>query len=92
MNNNNDTNATISLALGIISIAVAVLFAKYWWIGGICGIVAIVLGANARKQNPSSIATGGFVCGIVGLVLCCLSLVCVAILGVATLGLLGSIL
>lgn len=92
MNNNNDTETIASLVLGIVSIVVAVAFGHYWFIGAVCGVVGIVLGINARKSNPGSMATAGFVCSIVGLVLCCLSLVCVTLLGVATCGLLGALL
>ncbi len=71
--NKNNGKAIASLVLGIASI---VLTFFVWWLGIICGIVGIVLGAKARKETPSGLATGGFVCSIVGLVLSCVTLVC----------------
>ncbi|MBE6946213.1 MAG: DUF4190 domain-containing protein [Ruminococcaceae bacterium] len=59
------------------------------WIPVVCyftlvlSIVAIVLGAKAQKQakalgEPTGMATGGLVTGIIGVVLAVLSIVCVA--------------
>jgi hypothetical protein len=41
-----------------------------WYIGGICGILAIVFGAKGIKKTQSKSAKAGLVCGIVGLALC----------------------
>ena len=50
--------------------------------GAIIGIVGIILGVLARKNNPSGIATAGFVCSIIGTVISLLFyLACVACLG-----------
>ena len=37
--------------------------------------VAIILGNKVRKNGPNGLATAGFVCGIVGTVLCALMVV-----------------
>ena len=83
-NNGNNSKAVVALVLGILSIVLALL---YWWAGVILGIIGIVLGAKARKETPCGMATAGFVCSIIGLVLGCLSIVCV----LCALGALGSL-
>ena len=55
-----------SLVLGIISIVGACM----WYIGGICGIIAIITGAIGIKKTQSKSAKAGLVCGIVGLAIC----------------------
>ena len=85
-NTTNNGKAIASLVLGILSIVLAFL---YWWVGLIGGIVGIVLGVQARKENPSSLATAGFVCSIIGVVLCCLMLAC-AFCALGTLGAIAS--
>jgi hypothetical protein len=55
-----------ALTLGIISIVGACM----WYIGGICGIIAIITGAIGIKKTQSKSAKAGLVCGIVGLALC----------------------
>ena len=80
--NQNDPFAIASLALGILSIILAFVYTP---IGLILGIVGIVLGAKARKEAPSGMATGGFVCSIIGTVICAALLVCV-VCGVALFG------
>lgn len=59
-----------ALILGIISLLISFGFgaAGIGWIGSICGILAIVLGAIGRK-NPEQkgVATGGLVCGVIAL-------------------------
>ena len=61
------------LVLGIISIVIAVFSAAVLgWLGAILGIIGIILGANDRKnslEGESGIATGGWVCSIIGTVL-----------------------
>lgn len=56
-----------SLVLGIISLVWS-LFAGTW-ISALIGIVGIILGAIARKQAPSGIATAGLVLSIIGTIL-----------------------
>ncbi|MCQ2519418.1 MAG: hypothetical protein MJ107_02685 [Lachnospiraceae bacterium] len=60
---------TISLVLGVFSILMGVFFAGAPMIGILLGAGAITLGALERKNgNPQTKgpATGGLVCGIVG--------------------------
>ena len=45
--------------------------------GLIFGIIGIVLGAKARKVSQTGLATAGFVCSLIGLILCAIGLVCV---------------
>lgn len=76
-----------SLVLGIISLVISIGagFAGLGWIGSICGIIAIILGAIARK-NPEQkgTATGGLVCGIISLSWGIIATIaCVACLGAA---------
>ncbi|MBO4563653.1 MAG: hypothetical protein J5772_08590 [Clostridia bacterium] len=67
--------AVASLVLGILSLVCA--FFGYSSIAGlIFGIIGVALGANARKQAQTGLATGGFVCSIIGLILCAIGLVC----------------
>ncbi len=73
--------AVASLVLGIVSI-VCILFGYGAILGLVLGIVATVLGAKARKESQTGMATAGFVCGIVGTVLCAFTVVCtIACLG-----------
>lgn len=70
-----------SLILGIVSL-VCSLFGAFSWIGCIAGIIGIILGAMARKQAASGVATGGLVCSIIGLVLCAIVFIaCAACVG-----------
>lgn len=59
-----------SLVLGIISLlaSIGAGAAGFGWIGSICGVIAIILGAISRK-NPEQkgLGTGGLVCGIIAL-------------------------
>jgi hypothetical protein len=75
--------AVVSLVLGIIAIVIGVFTSGVLgWLGGIIGIIGIVFGALARKNNPSGMATAGFVCSIVGTVLSLLFyLACIACIG-----------
>lgn len=63
----------MSLVLGIISIAIALLSVGMWgWVGAIIGVIGIILGANDRKnslEEMGAIATAGFVCSILGIIL-----------------------
>lgn len=56
-----------SLVLGIISLVWS-LFAGTW-ISALIGIIGIILGAIARKQAPSGVATAGLVLSIIGTIL-----------------------
>ena len=70
----NSTLAIVALVVGILSIIFA--FA-YTWIGLILGIAGVVISAKARKQSQTKMATAGFVCSIIGLVLSAVFVVCV---------------
>ena len=70
-----------SLVLGIVSI-IFTFTGPASWVGFIVGIIGIILGAAARKNEPNGIATGGLVCSIIGTVLCGIGfLACVACVG-----------
>ena len=76
-----------SLVLGIISLVISIGagFAGMGWIGSICGIIAIILGAIARKKpEQKGTATGGLVCGIISLLWGIIATIaCVGCLGAA---------
>ena len=76
-----------SLVLGIIALVVSIGTgaAGMGWIGSICGIIAIILGAIARKKpEQKGTATGGLVCGIISLSWGIIATIaCVACLGAA---------
>lgn len=69
--NEEDVNmAVASLVLGIISLVIAVAggAAGLGWIGSICGIIAVILGAISKKDPAQKgKATAGLVCGIIAL-------------------------
>ena len=67
--------AVAALVLGILSI-VCVFFGYGAILGLIFGIIATILGAKARKESQTGMATAGFVCGIIGTVICAVGLVC----------------
>lgn len=71
-----------SLVLGIISIALNFIGLGFP-IGTVLGLIGIVLGALARKADPSNgLATGGMVCSIIGTVLSVLFIVlCASCIG-----------
>ena len=55
-----------ALILGIISLALPLVLPSIGWLGIICGIVAIILGAIARKKSEKKgAATAGLVLGII---------------------------
>ena len=60
--------AIASLVLGILSLICA-LFGWSSIAGLIFGIIGVALGAKARKEAQTGVATAGFVCSIVGLIL-----------------------
>lgn len=70
------------MVLGIVSI-VLIFFGAYGAVFGlICGVIGIILSIKARNENPTGIATAGFVCSIIGTVLCAVSFVaCACLLG-----------
>ncbi len=66
--------AIASLVLGIVGIIVGLVANAY--VGLICGIVGIVLGSKARKETPSPMADGGFICSIVSTCISGAAIVC----------------
>ena len=73
--------AIASLVLGIVSIVFT--FIGLSWLGLILGIVGIILAVNAKKKNPSGMATAGLVLSIIGTVLCALMFIaCIALVGI----------
>jgi hypothetical protein len=60
----NSGKAVAALVLGICSIVVPV-----WGVGLVLGVIGLVLGIAAKKENPSGMATAGFVLSIIGVVL-----------------------
>lgn len=76
-----------SLILGIISVILALFFSGFGWLASILGLIGIILGAVARKNAKSGVATAGLVLSIIGLVLgLLLYIACVACVG----GILGA--
>lgn len=75
---------TASLVLGIVSIVIGLFSGGgLGWLGAIAGILGIILGVQAKK-NPEQkgIATAGFVCSVIGTILCVLMYVaCIACVG-----------
>ncbi len=72
--NNKNTNALIATICGALSIAIGVLGSFMFGIFGagisvVLGIVAIVLGINAKKETNNAKGNAGFICGIIGLVI-----------------------
>ena len=69
-------SAVTSLVLGIISLVCS--FLGWGAIAGlVLGIVGTVLGSKARKQAQTGVATAGFVCSLIGIIINGVGLVCV---------------
>ena len=64
-----------SLVLGIISIVIGVFSAgSLGWMGAIIGIIGIIVGIQGKKiPEQAGMAQAGFVCSIVGTILCLLT-------------------
>lgn len=65
--------ATASTILGIVSLALAVIGGITFGVIGagialVLGVVAIVLGINAKKETNGTKGQTGFVCGLIGLI------------------------
>lgn len=60
--------AVASLTLGIVSIVLAWI-GYFAFVGLAAAIVGLVLAIKCKKEDPSSIATGGLVTSIIGLCL-----------------------
>lgn len=73
-----------SLVLGIISIIIGLFSGGgLGWLGAIAGIIGIILGVQGKKvPEQRGMASAGFVCSIIGTILCLLMYVaCVACVG-----------
>lgn len=73
-----------SLVLGIISIVIGVFSAgSLGWLGAVIGIIGIIIGIQGKKiPDQTGMAQGGFICSIIGTVLCLLTYIaCVACVG-----------
>lgn len=80
---NNQTNgkAIASMVLGIIA-CVCVFFGYGAILGIVLGIVGLVMGINARKEQPSGMATAGIVLSVIAIAICAVGFVaCVACVG-----------
>lgn len=73
-----------SLVLGIISIVIGLFSGGgLGWLGAIMGVIGIILGAQGKKiQEQKGLASAGFICSIIGTILCLLMYVaCIACVG-----------
>ena len=75
--------AVASLVLGIVSTVWGAIIPPTKIVGAIIGIVGIVLGAVAKKNDPSNgMATAGLVLSVIGTVLCLIiTIACAAACG-----------
>lgn len=82
MENKSNGKATASLVLGIISL-VFIFFGTYALAGIVLAIIGLVLGIQAKKEDPNdSKAKAGVILSIIGLSLCALTFIsCVACIG-----------
>lgn len=77
----NNGKAIASLVLGIIA-CVCVFFGYGAFLGIVLGVVGLILGINAKKENPSGMATAGIVLSIISIAICAIGFVaCVACVG-----------
>lgn len=88
MEQNSNGKAIASLVLGILA-CVCVFFGYGALLGIVLGIVGLILGISAKKENPSGMATAGIVLSIISIAFCAIVFVaCVACVGCFTAGLL----
>lgn len=81
MENKSNGKAIASLVLGIVSL-VCIFFGYGALLGIVLGIIGIVLGVSAKKEQPSGMATAGLVLSIISVALCALAFIaCVACAG-----------
>ena len=77
--------AIAALVLGIIGVVLSIFGGAYGWVGSICGIIAIILGAvGMKKDDPNKgKAKAGLILGIISLVIgIIVSVACIACIGV----------
>lgn len=82
-NENKPTNgkAIASLVLGILA-AVCVFFGYGALLGIALGVVGLILGISAKKEEPSGMATAGIVLSIIAIAVCAIGFIaCVACIG-----------
>lgn len=81
--------AGISIAALILGIC-SIVFCCFWYVSLITGIIAIILGVKAKKDNAGKqgMAKAGMICGIIGLVLAVVVFIAAASI-LATAGLAG---
>lgn len=73
--------AVASLVLGILSL-ICIFFGYGALLGIILGIIGLVLGVSANKQEKTGMGTAGVVMSAIGLGLCALTFIaCVACVG-----------
>lgn len=80
-----------SLVLGILSLVLAFIIpsSAAKWIGAVLALIGIVLGVQGRKDpEKHGLATGGFVCSIIGFIACIIVVIaCASVVGgIAALG------
>ncbi|MEE3343540.1 MAG: hypothetical protein VZS44_05575 [Bacilli bacterium] len=75
-NNNRIVSHIVSLVLGIISIVTTL----FWYISLPSGITAIVLGAKSYKKEGKKIGLAGLITGIIGVAICLLIYISLAII------------
>ena len=75
-NNNRIVSHIVSLVLGIISIVTTL----FWYISLPSGITAIVLGAKSYKKEGKKLGLAGLITGIVGVAICLLIYISLAII------------
>ena len=62
----NSEKKTLSIAALILGLVGIIFDFIYLWIGLIAGIIGIIIGVKARKEeNAKGMATAGFICSIV---------------------------
>ncbi len=81
MENQKNGKAIASLVLGIISV-VFIFFGYGALVGIVTGIIGLVLGIQAKKEQPCGMATAGIVLSVIAIVACAISFVaCVICIG-----------
>lgn len=74
--NNRMISHIVSLVLGIISLVTTL----FWYISLPSGITAIVLGVNSYKKEGKKIGLAGLITGIIGVAICLLIYISLAII------------
>lgn len=81
MGNQSNGKAIASLVLGLLAVA-CVFFGYGALLGIVLGIVGLVLGIQAKKEQPCGMATAGFVLSLIAIIVCAIGFIsCVACAG-----------